>query len=172
MTADTRRRRSPKGSRFDPAAPRKRSSGSARRAAGSHAKVGAPPSWSQLPLFVRDAFAFLPPDRTVQLPHDGMTLKLGSRSPVLIDSIEVPAASTNVSDEHVDVVEDDPAPTTVRDDAIPHVWTPVIIEPRLSLEDSVWNGSPAEICVNQPAPSYYLLECLLDRGTPDGFQVK
>jgi hypothetical protein len=133
MTADTRRRRSPKGSRFDPAAPRKRSSGSAQRAAGSRAKVGTPPSWSQLPLFVRDAFAFLPPDRTVQLPHDGMTLKLGSRSPVLIDSIKMPAASTNVSDEHVNVVEDDPAPTTVRDDAIPHVWTPVIIEPRLSL---------------------------------------
>ena len=119
MTDDTRRRRSPKGSRFE--APRKRSSGSARRAAGNHAKVGAPPSWSQLPLFVRDAFAFLPPDRTVQLPHDGMTLKLGSRSPVLIDSIEVPAAGANVSDEHVDVVEDDPALTSVRDDAIPHV---------------------------------------------------
>jgi hypothetical protein len=50
-----------------------------------------------------------------------MTLKLGSRRRVLIDSIEVPAASANVSDEHVDTVEDDPAPTTVRDDAIPHV---------------------------------------------------
>jgi hypothetical protein len=50
-----------------------------------------------------------------------MTLKLGSRCPVLIDSIEVPAAGANVSDEHVDVVEDDPALTSVRDDAIPHV---------------------------------------------------
>jgi hypothetical protein len=38
-----------------------------------------------------------------------MTLKLGSRGPVLVESIEVPAASANVSDKHIDVVEDDPA---------------------------------------------------------------
>jgi hypothetical protein len=50
-----------------------------------------------------------------------MTLKLGSRRPVLIDSIKVPAASANVSDEHADVIEDDPAPTMVRDDAISQV---------------------------------------------------
>jgi hypothetical protein len=77
--------------------------------------------WSRLPLLVHDAIALLPPGRTAQLPHEGMTLKLGSRRPVLIDSIEVPAASANVSDEHVDVVEDHPSPTAVCDDAIPHV---------------------------------------------------
>jgi hypothetical protein len=78
-------------------------------------------SWSRLPLLVHDAIALLPPGRTAQLPHEGMTLKLGSRRPVLIDSIEVPAASANVSDEHVDVVQDDPSPTAVCDDAVPHV---------------------------------------------------
>jgi len=85
------------------------------------AKWARPPSWSQLPLLVHDAIALLPPARPVQLPHEGLTLKLRSRCPVLIDTIEVPAASANVSDEHVDAVEDDPAPATVRDDAIPHV---------------------------------------------------
>ena len=83
--------------------------------------MGMPASWSRLPLLVHDAIALIPPSRTAQLSHERMTLKLGSRRPVLIDSIEVPAASANVSDEHVDAVEDDPAPATVRDDAIPHV---------------------------------------------------
>src|SRR5260370_30079273 len=82
------------------------------------AKLGA---WSPLPLLVHDAIALLPPGRTAQLPHEGMTLKLGSRGPVLVDSVDVPAASANVPDEHVDVVEDDPAPAAVGDDAIPHV---------------------------------------------------
>jgi len=50
-----------------------------------------------------------------------MTLKLGSCRPVLIDSIEVPAASANVSDEHIDVVKDDPALAAMGYDAIPHV---------------------------------------------------
>src|SRR4029077_14869757 len=92
-----------------------------RRAAGSHGKVGAPPSWSQLPLLVHDAIALLLPARPVQLPHEGLTLKLRSRCPVLIDTIEVPAASANVSDEHVDAVEEDPAPATVRAEAIQQV---------------------------------------------------
>ena len=77
--------------------------------------------WSRLPLLVHNAIALLPPGRTAQLPHDGMTLKLGSRGPVLVDSVEVPAASANVPDKHVDVVEDDPAPAAIGDDAIPHV---------------------------------------------------
>jgi hypothetical protein len=60
-----------------------------------------------------------------------VTLKLRSRRPVLIDTIEVPAASANMSDEHVDAVEDDPAPATVRDDAIPRVLTPTMMEQTL-----------------------------------------
>ena len=82
--------------------------------------MGMPPSWSRLPLLVHDAIALIPPGRTAQLSHERMTLKLGSGRLILIDSIEVPAASANVSDEHVDVIEDDPSPTAVCDDAIPH----------------------------------------------------
>ena len=50
-----------------------------------------------------------------------MALKLGSRGLVLVDTVGVPAASANVPDEHVDVVEDDPALAAMGYDAIPHV---------------------------------------------------
>src|SRR4029077_8547205 len=50
-----------------------------------------------------------------------MTLKLGARGFVFVESVEVPAGSANVPDKHVDVVEDDPAPAAIGDDAIPHV---------------------------------------------------
>ena len=66
-----------------------------------------------------------------------MTLKLGSRGLVLVNSVEAPATSANVPDKHVDVVEDDPAPAAIGDDAIPHVCDsqddggPVLVNSRL-----------------------------------------
>ena len=63
-----------------------------------------------------------------------MTLKFGSRATVLVDTIKVPAASANVPDKHVDVVEDDPALAAISDDAILTFVTPRMMEPRLPLE--------------------------------------